>query len=56
MKRDPIEIIPYNAVWQEQFLQAKKDISQALGDSCLTIEHIGSTAVSGLAAKDRIDI
>lgn len=56
MKRDPIEIIPYNAVWQEYFLQAKKDISQALGDSCLTIEHIGSTAVSGLAAKDRIDI
>ncbi|XVV17700.1 GrpB family protein [Actinoplanes sp. CA-131856] len=28
----------------------------ALGGRALAVEHVGSTAVPGLAAKDRVDI
>ena len=56
MKREQIEIIPYQKDWQKQFLKAKDDIHRVLGSICLCIEHIGSTSVFGLASKNRIDI
>lgn len=56
MKREQIEIIPYQERWQKQFLKAKDDISRVLGSTCLCVEHIGSTSVLGLASKNRIDI
>lgn len=51
-----IEIVPYRASWPEKFRVLGGDIRRALGDVALAIHHIGSTAVSGLAAKDVIDI
>ena len=56
MKRDAIEIIPYQEIWQEQFQLAKEDLISTLGNICICIEHIGSTSVFNLASKDRIDI
>ena len=56
MKRDVIEIIPYQEIWQEQFKFAEQELKRALGDICLCIEHIGSTSVRHLVAKDRIDM
>jgi GrpB-like predicted nucleotidyltransferase (UPF0157 family) len=52
-----IEIIEYNAAWPAQFL-AERDILQAALAKWLVgdIEHIGSTAVPGLAAKLVIDM
>lgn len=49
-------VVPYNSLWPEQFKVAAKTLKIALGDFALSIRHIGSTAVPGLAAKDRIDI
>lgn len=54
--RENIEIIPYQMVWNDQFLKAKSDLANALGDLYAQIEHIGSTAVEGLSSKNRIDI
>ena len=56
MKREQIEIMPYQEIWQKQFLKAKDDITKVLGSICLRVEHIGSTSVFGLASKNRIDI
>jgi GrpB-like predicted nucleotidyltransferase (UPF0157 family) len=51
-----IEIAPYSASWPKEFQRLARTIRRALGDRALRIDHIGSTAVPGLDAKDRIDI
>ena len=47
---------PYNPEWEDQFNAIRSTISQALEGLPVAIEHIGSTAVPGLAAKPIIDI
>jgi GrpB-like predicted nucleotidyltransferase (UPF0157 family) len=51
-----ITIVPYSPAWREEFADIGGALRRALGDLALRIDHIGSTAVPGLAAKDRIDI
>src|SRR3990167_3543022 len=51
-----IEVVPYRNEWSSMFEAEAKLIKQALGDNCITVHHIGSTAVPGLAAKTIIDI
>jgi GrpB-like predicted nucleotidyltransferase (UPF0157 family) len=54
---DPIEIVPYDPVWPARFADEAVAIAGALGDGfAYTIEHVGSTAVPGLAAKPIIEI
>ena len=50
------KIVDYEPLWPEQFQTHSSVIAEALGDTALQIEHIGSTAVPGLAAKPIIDI
>jgi GrpB-like predicted nucleotidyltransferase (UPF0157 family) len=52
-----IEIIEYNAAWPAQFLTEQAILQTVLSKWLVgDIEHIGSTAVPGLAAKPVIDI
>jgi GrpB-like predicted nucleotidyltransferase (UPF0157 family) len=51
-----IEVVPYDPNWPAMFEAEKEIISAALGDNCIAIHHVGSTAVPGLAAKPKIDI
>ncbi len=52
-----IEIIPYDPSWPVLFQTEVTVLRRALGTWIIgPIEHIGSTAVSGLAAKPVIDI
>lgn len=51
-----VEVVPYSDEWPAQFEQARAELSAALGDTASSIEHIGSTAVPGMAAKPTIDI
>jgi GrpB-like predicted nucleotidyltransferase (UPF0157 family) len=51
-----VEIIPYQARWPAEFQALAAIQRRALGDLALRIDHIGSTSVPGLAAKDVIDI
>jgi len=53
---DPIEIVGYDLVWPERFEQMRSRLAAALGATALRIDHVGSTAVPGLAAKPVIDI
>ena len=46
----------YNSQWPEDFQCIKTILADALTGISVTIEHVGSTAVSGLAAKPIIDI
>ena len=51
-----ITILSYNPTWHDEFVSIGVPLRQALGDLALRIDHIGSTAVPGLAAKDVIDV
>jgi GrpB-like predicted nucleotidyltransferase (UPF0157 family) len=52
----PIQVSPYDPGWPERYRAAEARIRAALGERALAVEHVGSTAVPGLAAKDRVDI
>jgi GrpB-like predicted nucleotidyltransferase (UPF0157 family) len=49
-------VIPYDPRWPALYERARSELVGALGESLVEIEHIGSTAVPGLAAKPVIDI
>jgi GrpB-like predicted nucleotidyltransferase (UPF0157 family) len=51
-----IEIIAYQSRWTSEFLEISQKLRAALGDLALRIDHIGSTSVPNLAAKDIIDL
>jgi GrpB-like predicted nucleotidyltransferase (UPF0157 family) len=51
-----VEIIPYQERWPSEFQVIAGRLRQGLGDLALRIDHIGSTAVPGLPAKDIIDL
>lgn len=53
---ETVTIVPYNPEWPRRHRALSAAIRTALGDAVLGIEHIGSTSVEGLAAKDVIDI
>lgn len=55
-KIDRVKITPYDPNWPHIFEKEALLISQALGDNCVAIHHVGSTSVPGLAAKPKIDI
>ena len=52
----PIEVVDYDPAWPIQFESEKIRIVETLGELLLTLEHGGSTAVPGLAAKPIIDM
>jgi GrpB-like predicted nucleotidyltransferase (UPF0157 family) len=51
-----IEIVAYDCQWPEAFDAEADRLRRAFGALALRIEHNGSTAVPGLAAKPVIDI
>lgn len=51
-----ISIVQYKTSWPNEFLEKGTMLRHILGDLALRIDHIGSTSVPGLAAKDVIDI
>ena len=53
---DPVSIQDYDPAWPEAFSKLAARVNAALGSLVVTIEHIGSTAVPGLAAKPIIDL
>jgi GrpB-like predicted nucleotidyltransferase (UPF0157 family) len=52
----PIHLEEYDPEWPRLFEREAARIKSILGEEALSIEHVGSTSVPGLAAKPRIDI
>ncbi len=52
----PIFVVEYDPQWPEHFVMLRTSIANALDHLAAAIEHVGSTAVPGLAAKPIIDI
>ena len=51
-----IVVADYDPDWPRLFQREARRIRAALGDRVLLLEHAGSTAVPGLAAKPQIDM
>ena len=51
-----ITIHPYNPFWTQEFETIRQSLQEILGGLALRIDHIGSTSVPGLGAKDVIDV
>lgn len=53
---EAVEIVAHDPRWPEIFRELRQDIVAVLGAAALAVEHVGSTAVPGLAAKPVVDI
>lgn len=53
---EPVEIVDYDPVWPVRFEEMRARLAAALGVVAVRIDHVGSTAVPGLAAKPIVDI
>jgi GrpB-like predicted nucleotidyltransferase (UPF0157 family) len=51
-----VRLHDYDPTWPAQYQGVAARIQAALGDRALVLEHVGSTSVPGLAAKDQIDV
>lgn len=53
---EAVVVVPYDPQWPVRYRGLEAGIRRALGAAALDVEHMGSTAVPGLAAKPVIDI
>ena len=51
-----ITIVEYDPQWPVMFAELQQVLVSALGTAAIAIEHVGSTAVPGLAAKPVLDL
>jgi GrpB-like predicted nucleotidyltransferase (UPF0157 family) len=51
-----ISVVDYDPSWPRAFAELRARLRGAVGELALAVEHVGSTAVPGLAAKPIIDI
>jgi GrpB-like predicted nucleotidyltransferase (UPF0157 family) len=56
LTRDQVEVADSDPRWQLVFNRLAAELRSALADLDVTVEHVGSTSVPGLAAKPIIDI
>lgn len=53
---EPVVVVPYDPLWPQLYEVERLSLKGAFERVRATIEHVGSTAVPGLAAKPIIDI
>jgi dephospho-CoA kinase len=54
--RPPARLTPADPTWPDQAKRIVARLKTTCGDKALRVDHIGSTAVPGLDAKDAIDV
>lgn len=56
MKTKYVIVEDYNPKWKDEFKSIENELLSVLSGKIISIEHVGSTSVEGLAAKPIIDI
>lgn len=56
MRTKEVIVLPYQESWKDDFEKIAQELRTVLSELAIRIEHVGSTAVEGLAAKPIIDI
>jgi GrpB-like predicted nucleotidyltransferase (UPF0157 family) len=52
----PVVVVDYDPEWPARAAGLIRQLTVALGDTARRVDHIGSTAIPGMAAKDVLDI
>lgn len=52
---DRLSVVEYDPHWPKQFESDAKKIAKLIGGVLISLEHVGATAIAGLAAAERID-
>ncbi|WOV84543.1 GrpB family protein [Sporosarcina jeotgali] len=56
LKNDEVRLESYTPEWKDEFIKVKKELMEYTKLEDYRIEHIGSTAITGMSAKPLIDI
>ena len=51
-----VRVVPYDPAWSKKYADEARRVRSAIGPMINDIQHIGSTAIPGMAAKPIIDI
>jgi GrpB-like predicted nucleotidyltransferase (UPF0157 family) len=51
-----VTIVDYRPGWPREFDRIAGQLREVLGHAAIAVDHVGSTSVPGLAAKDCIDV
>ena len=54
--REPVVVVEYDQHWEEIFRTLRDGLAPFLNELVGSIEHVGSTAIPGVAAKPIIDM
>lgn len=54
--RRRVELVPHNSAWAAQAAAESVRLAEAIGETMICIEHIGSTSIPGIVAKPTIDL
>jgi len=56
LKHGTVKLVPYDSEWPNDFSVEATSVRSCLKKADLTIEHVGSTAIPGIAAKPILDM
>ena len=56
LKRGSVRLEPHHTEWADLFEQEKARLKAALEMQVIDIQHVGSTAIPGIAAKPILDM
>lgn len=56
LRRGTVKVVEFDERWPGLFVEASRELSEALGPKILAVHHVGSTSVPGLCAKPVLDI
>jgi len=51
LKRGTVKLVEHNPEWKQNFAKEEKEIRRVLGQDCIDVQHVGSTAIPGILAK-----
>lgn len=51
-----VELVPHDPTWAAQAAAESERLAQAIGETLMRIEHVGSTSIPGIVAKPTIDL
>ena len=56
MEEKKVRLMHYDPRWRQEFQQTKSSILHSCAGWVTAVEHVGSTAISGLIARPIIDV
>ncbi len=56
LQRGEVRLVKHQAIWKKVFSDEQKILQRALEEQAISIQHVGSTAISTISAKPVVDI